>query len=115
MTARERSPVELGEDLDEIKAGVSELRREVKSALADLLPRELYEARHTALRSEIALELAAIKAQQESDRLSAAKATGDVGKTAEGARAIAMWALGILASAVVISLVGWLATGGGST
>lgn len=97
--ARERSAEELGEDLDEIKAALDAIRDDLK---AGYVPRELYEARHTALRSEVALELAAIKAQAEADR-----------KTTEGARHIAMWALGMVASAVIVALVGFLVAGAG--
>lgn len=101
MAPRVRTLEELGEDLDEIKSGVSGLSDKLDQRF---VPRELYEANHRALRSEVALELAAIKAQQEADR-----------KASEGTKAIAMWALGLVASAVIVALVGFLVTAGGST
>ncbi len=65
------------------------------------LPRELYEANHRSLRSEIALELVAIRQTQETDRA-----------TAAAAKSLSMWAVGLIATAVVVALIGFLATGG---
>lgn len=96
---RERTPAELGESLDEIKATLAELHTDMRTSY---VPRELYDARHHALRSEIALELAAIKAQADADR-----------ETTRGARALSMWALGLIASAVIVALVGFLVAGAG--
>lgn len=76
------------------------------------VPRELYEARHTALRSEVALELAAIKARQDADRLSLQGELANDRKTAETAKTLAMWAVGLIAAATIVALVGFLQTGG---
>lgn len=89
----------MAEDIDEIKTLVSDLGTKID---AKYVPRELYDAHRTSLKSEIALELAAIKAQQESDR-----------KVVDSARGLSMWALGLIASAVVVALVGFLLAGAG--
>lgn len=89
----------MAEDIDEIKTLVSDLGAKID---AKYVPRELYDAHRASLRSEIALELAAIKAQQETDR-----------RTVESARGLSMWALGLIASAVVVALVGFLLAGAG--
>ncbi len=100
MTAgRERSTAELGEDLDEIKASLAALMTELKSGY---VPREVYEARHKGLRAEIALEMAGMRSE-----------TSAVRSVAETARVLAMWCFGLLATAVVVALVGFLAAGGG--
>jgi len=110
MAARVPEAEELAEDLAEIRRQLESvvkdqgrrfdaLMQELKSGY---VPRELYEARHTALRSEIALEMAAIKSQADADR-----------NTSASARAISMWALGLICSAVVIALVGFLVNQGG--
>lgn len=108
--SRERSPEELGEDLDEIKATLADLRSELRQGF---VPRELYDARHLGLRSEVALEMAAIKAQQDADRLAAEKANLASQTKAEGARVLSMWALGLICSAVIVALVGFLVAGAG--
>lgn len=96
--ARQRSPDEIAEDLEEIKQALHALRGELS---AGYVPRELYEARHLALRKEIALEYAAMTREMESVRM-----------VAGGARALAMWCLGTIAVAVITALVGFVATGG---
>ena len=98
MTSRERSLAELGEDLDEIKNTLAALMAELKSGY---VPRELYEARHAGLRAEIALEMASMRTESLAIRA-----------VSEGARDLAKWCIGLLASAVVVALVGFLATGG---
>ena len=91
---RERGLAELGEDLDEIKQALAELRGELRD---HYVPREVYEFRHEALRSEVTKELARIS------------------RDATQARTVAMWALGLICSAVVVALVGWLVTAAGRT
>ena len=88
----------LATDLREIAERLSRMEEKLDQRF---VPRELYEARHTSLRSEIALELAAMRQQQTTDRAVAA-----------AAKALSMWAVGLIASAVVVALVGFLATGG---
>lgn len=95
---RERSAAELGEDLDDIKRALEALMVELK---AGYVAREVYEARHTGLRAEIALEMASMRTE-----------TLNVRGVAEGARTLAMWCFGLIATAVVVALVGFLATGG---
>lgn len=99
MPPRDRSPAEMAEDLDEIK----ERLRSIEDRLdARYVPREVYEARHKSLRDEVALQLANIKNQQEADRA-----------IAVSARTTAQWAFGVLATAVVVALVGFLLAGAG--
>jgi hypothetical protein len=98
VTGRERSLAELGEDLDEIKGTLAALMAELKSGY---VPRELYEARHAGLRAEIALEMASMRTEALA-----------IKSAAEGARDLAKWCFGLLAGAVVVALVGFLATGG---
>lgn len=97
--SREKSTAELGEDIDDIKRMIAEMFNELKTGY---VPRELYEARHSGLRAEIALEMAVIRNE-----------AAGVKSTAVSARSLAMWCAGMLASAVVVALVGFLATGGG--
>lgn len=110
MTARAPDPAELAEDLDEIKKRLAGIDEKLD---ARYVPRELYEARHTALRSEIALEMAAIKARQDADRTAAEKADTETRHRAESARGLSMWALGLLCTAVVVAMVGWLVSSAG--
>lgn len=58
---------EVAEDLGRIEERLARMEDKLD---ARYVPRELYEARHTALRSEIALEVASIKARQDTDRAS---------------------------------------------
>jgi hypothetical protein len=103
MPPRTRTTEEIGEDLDEIKAALALLSERLDQRF---VPRELYEARHQSLRDEVAREIAVLNAKVEA---------GDAatGKTAESARTLSVWALGVLASAVVIALVGFLLNGAG--
>lgn len=104
--SRERTPAELGEDLDEIKAAVRELMAELKAAY---VPRDLYEARHTALRSEVATELAHIQADMKT-KASSETVRSAVSK-AETAQRIAWGVLILLAGIIVTALVGFLQAG----
>lgn len=98
MTGRVPSIEELAEDMRGLLTEVKELRADLHK---QFVPRELYEARHSALRSEIALELAGIRAQQDADR-----------KIGQGAKQLAQWCFGALASAVIVAMVGYLVQGG---
>jgi hypothetical protein len=105
MPPRTRTTEEIGEDLDEIKATLALLSDRLDQRF---VPRELYEARHQSLRDEVAREIAVVHAKLEA---------GDAAtsKVAETARTFAVWALGVLASAVVIGLVGFLINGNGGS
>lgn len=87
----------LAADLREIAERLSRMEEKLDQRFVS---RELYEARHTSLRSEIALEFAALRQQQNTDRL-----------TATAAKTLSMWAVGLVASSVVVALVGFLAQG----
>jgi hypothetical protein len=56
---------EIAEDLKRIEERTERMEDKLD---ARFVPRELYEARHTALRSEVALEMASLKSRQEADR-----------------------------------------------
>lgn len=113
---------ELAEDLADIKRQlegvVKNQDRRFDALLQELkagyVPRELYEARHTALRSEVALEMAAIKMQQDADRAAAKAETISARGVADSAKGLSMWALGLICTAVVVALVGFLVNAGGS-
>lgn len=96
--ARIPEPAELYEDLREISERLARMEEKLD---AKYVPREVYEARHTALRSEVALELANIRATQDSDR-----------KTAHSAKQLAQWCMGMIATAVIVAMVGFLVQGG---
>lgn len=89
---------ELAEDISEIKSAISKIEEKLD---ARYVPREVYEARHTSLRSEVALELANIMSQMEG-----------IKNTSESARSLAMWAVGLMASLVIASLVTFVTVGG---
>lgn len=97
MAARVPDAEELADDLSRIEQRLVRMEEKLDQRY---VPRELYEARHTALRSEIALELAGMKRDQEASH-----------KVAEGAKALSMWALGLITSAVVVAMVGFLVAG----
>jgi hypothetical protein len=105
MADRVRTLEEVGEDLDEIKNAVNRLSDKLDQRF---VPRELYEAKHEALRHEVAREFASLKAHVE--RADASNAV-----TAESARTIAQWCFAVLAVAVVTALVGFLVAGGPAT
>lgn len=90
---RERSSDELAEDFAELKSMLVDLGRRLDRLDEKFLSRELYEARHKALRTEVAIEMAAIKT------------------TAESARTLSMWALGVLIIAVVGAIVTFAVSG----
>lgn len=97
--ARQKSPEELAEDIEDLKAGVAQI-----NAKLDGLPYvrfDLYEARHKALRNEIAIELAQLKA---SDQLTA--------RIANEARRLALWSIGLICTGVVAALFAFVARGG---
>jgi hypothetical protein len=105
-------------DPEDLAAAIVEIRTQLQTMNDKLdkrfVPRELFDAHHRSLQDRVALELAGIRAAQEADRLTAERRSTEVKGVAEGARAISMWALGLIASAVVVALVGFLATNGGS-
>jgi hypothetical protein len=69
------------------------------------VPREVYEAKHEALRHEVAREFASLKT---------AMIAGDAAtdRVAMSARTLAQWCFGVLAVAVITALVGFLVAGG---
>lgn len=98
---REPTPGELAEDLAELKVSMAALHRKI-----DDLPfvrLDVYEARHAALRTEVALELARVTKDIE-----------DARGVAASSRAISMWALGLICTAVVAGIVTFLISAGGS-
>ena len=101
MPSRELSLEELAEDFAEIKASLASLNSKLDHLDRRFVPRELYEARHAGLRSEINLELTSLRSYTDTQ-------VSNASSTAESARALSLWALGILASAVVVALVGFL-------
>lgn len=98
--ARERTPAELGEDLDELKESLASLHRKL-----DALPfvrKDVYDAQHTALRTEIALEMANLT-----------RGVDHVRGVALSSRQLSMWALGLICTAVVAGIVSFLINAGG--
>jgi phage baseplate assembly protein W len=94
MSGRIRTIEEVGEDLDEIKQSLADLSTKLDQRY---VPRELYEAKHEALRQEIAREVASLRIE------------------ASSARALALWCFGLLAGSVVVAVVAWaVASGGGA-
>lgn len=109
---RERTPDELAEDLAELKAMVSELGRKI-----DELPfvrTDVYTAKHHALRNEVTAEIARIHVDLQKERESRDRALAAVEGTASSARALAMWALGLICTAVIGALVAFVSQAGGS-
>ena len=105
MAPRTRTLEEVGEDLDEIKAAVNNLSDKLDQRF---VPREVYEAKHEALRHEVAREFAALKAHVE---------RGDtaIETTATAARTLAQWCFATVAVAVITALIGFLVAGGPAT
>lgn len=104
-------PEELAEAIGDIRTHLQRIEDRLDQRY---VPRELYDAKHTALRSEVAMEVAALKAQQDADRLAAERRSGEVRGVATTARIIAMWALGVVVTLSMSALVGFVATGGGT-
>lgn len=92
---RTRTLEEVGEDLDEIKGALGTLSEKLDQRF---VPRELYEAKHEALRHEVAREFAAIKAETAS------------------AKTLAQWCFAMIAVAIIGAIVTFVAAGlGGPT
>jgi predicted metal-dependent phosphoesterase TrpH len=106
---RVRTLEEVGEDVEEIKDSISKLSDKLDQRFVS---RELYEAKHEALRHEVAREFAALKAAVERGDAASEGRAKDAYVTASNARTLAMWCLGVLAVAVIGAMVGILSTGG---
>ena len=99
MAPRTRTIEEVGEDLDEIKATLADMSKQLEQKF---LPRELYEAKHAALRHEVAAELASLRRDQ--------AATEGV---AGSARTLAQWCFGIIGIAVIAAMIGFVVAAAG--
>lgn len=107
--SRVPEPAELADDISEIKGQLASLLDKLDKSY---VPRELYEARHMALRNEIALEFAGMKAEMDANKASAANDTASTRGIADSARTLSLWCLGIFATAVIGAFVGFIASGG---
>lgn len=109
---REPSPTELAEDLAELKSMVVALGQKM-----DELPfvrQDLYSARHHALRNEITAEMARIHLDIQAEASARERAIAAVEATAGSARQLAVWAVGLICTAVIGGIVTYaLAAGGG--
>lgn len=96
-------PAELAEDIAEIKDRLGNIVDRLEKGY---VPRELYEARHTALRTEVSLELARIR--NDLDGKAGADEVITVRNKADSAFRISWGVLAILAATFVTFLVGVL-------
>lgn len=107
---REPTPAELAEDLHELKDMVLALGHKI-----DELPfvrTDVYSARHHALRNEVTAEIARIHTDLQMEREARHRDILAVETAAGSARSIAMWALGLICTAVIGSLVAFLSQAG---
>jgi hypothetical protein len=101
-TGRTRTLEEVGEDLDEIKVAVQSLADKLDQRF---VPRELYEAKHEALRHEVAREFASLKASME-------RGDAHIENKASSAHTLAQWCFGTVAVTVIAAMIGFLVSGG---
>lgn len=109
---REPTPAELAEDLHELKDMVVALGHKI-----DELPfvrTDVYQAKHHALRNEVTAEFARLHVDLEKERADRRTAILAVEGSASSARALAMWALGLICTAVIGGMVAFLSQVGGS-
>jgi hypothetical protein len=94
VTGRIPELAEVAEDIQAIQTSLVSMNSKLDLLDIKFLPREVYEERHKALRTEVALEMASLRQHTDS------------------ARRLSMWALGVLCTLVMGALVGFLVTGG---
>lgn len=110
--SRERTPDELAEDIAELKTMVVDIGHKI-----DELPFvrvDVYQAKHHALRNEVTAEFARLHVDIEKETTARRAAIVTVEGTVNSARALAMWSLGLICTAVIGGIVAFLSQVGGS-
>lgn len=91
MTARQPTLAEVAERVEELRGDISRLPADIAGVY---VRKDLYEAKHQALRDQLAIQLAAIK------------------QTADSSLVWSKWAVALIATAVVGAVVAFIQAGG---